>query len=171
MASRLQEFAELVHDELGDATVVAKHDRVALQQHQQRRRIVWLTEGGQTIPPAQRGATFSIDGVGQRIQICRMRVEHVDAHLFAEDRETTEHLLDNVIAAVCNVLKVVEIPSYTWESEDNAEAGRALRGAHCVLRINLHLFVPQEIKPLRLITGVEDVCGTLDDDGEVVPQE
>lgn len=168
MATRLREFAELVHVELADATVRAAHDAVGLQQHQPERRIVWLTQGGTTEPARQAGARV----VGNdRVRASRNRVEHVDAHVFAENRETTEMLLDNLIAAVGNTLNgVVEMPTYRWESEEPDEAGRARRTAHCVLRINLRLPVPDEIRPLHPITGVEDVCGTLDEGGEIVPQ-
>jgi hypothetical protein len=159
-----------VHVTLNDPTVKAYHDRVALQQHQQRRRVVWLTPGGTTEPPKQGGGRLPTDGTAFRVQACRVRVEQVHAHIFAETRELTEQLLDNLIAAVCSTLGVVEIPTYAWVTEERDQAGTVLRAAECILRINLRLPVPEQIKPLTPVIGVEDVCGTLDDDGNTVPQ-
>lgn len=176
MATRLKEVAVAVHELLNAALPEAEqvkdyHDQVALTQHQQRRRIVWLTQGGTTEPPKQGGGRLPSDASAYRIQACKTRVERVDAHLFAETRELTEQLLDQVIAALCTVLQVVEIPGYEWRTEEVGEAGRALRVACCVLRFLLRLPVPEEIKPLTPITGVEDVCGTLQPDGSIKPQE
>src|SRR5690348_8841841 len=123
MATRLREVAEDVHALLNAALtpedqVKDCHDRVALTQHQQQRRIVWLTEGGTTEPPKQAGGRRPTDGTEYRIVACRVRVERVEAHLFAESRERTEELLDAVIAALCQTLQVVEIPGYEWITEE-----------------------------------------------------
>jgi hypothetical protein len=168
--TRLEEFATDVHAVLGDDTVKPYFDATALQEHKQQRRIVWVTPGGTTEAPRQGGGRPPVDGTQFRIQACRMRVENVDAHVYAENRETTEVLLDNLIAAVCLTLAVVEIPTYTWETEEIGNAGRTLRIAHCILRIYLRLPVPDQIRPLLPITGIEDECGTLLPDGSIKPQ-
>lgn len=175
MTTRLEEIAVAVHQRLNaalppEAQIKAYHDRVALTAHQQRRRIVWLTEGGTTQPPRQGGGRPPTDGTPVRAQSCRMRVEEADAHIFAENRERTEELLDALIAAVCTVLAVVEIPTYRWVTEEVTQAGQALRVAYCVLRILIRLPVPEEIAALSPILGVDDICGTIQPDGSFKPQ-
>jgi hypothetical protein len=170
VATRLEEFATAVHAALGDPSVKAYFDATALQEHKQRRRIVWVTPGGTTETPRQSGGMPPSDGSKMRIQACRVRVENIDAHIYAENRETTEILLDNLIAAVCLTINPAEMPTYTWETETLDNAGRTLRIAHCILRIYLRLPVPDEIKQLFPIRGVEDECGTLQDDGSIKPQ-
>lgn len=171
MATRLSEFADLVHAALGDSTVTKRDDVGSLQQHDVRRRIVWLTQGGQVEQPRQAGGRPPTDGTAYRIQACKVRVEDVQAHLFAETRERTEQLLDSVIAAVCTVVQAaIEMPRYVWETQERENAGKVLRAEHCVLHIRLRLPVPEEIRPLGTFDSVDDVCGTLDEDGAIVPQ-
>lgn len=156
---------------LNDATVKKRDDVAALQQHDVRRRIVWLTQGGTVEQPRQAGGRTPSDGTAFRIVSCKDRVEEIEAHLFSESRETTEQLLDNVIAAVCIVARTaVEMPRYVWETQDRDNAGKVLRAEHCVLVIRLRMPVPEQIKPLGTFATVADVCGTLDEDGDVVPQ-
>lgn len=171
MATRLAEFATEVHALLNDATVKKCDDVASLQRHEVRRRITWLTPGGTTEPPRQAGGRAPSDGTAYRIQACRIRVEHIDAHIFAESREMTERLLDNVIAASCTVARVLEIPSYRWETEERENSGKVLRAHECILRINLRLPVPEQILPLVAITSQDHECGTLQDDGTIVSQD
>lgn len=170
MATRLSEFATLVHAQLADASVKKFDDIVALQKHTERRRVVWITPGGTTEPPPQAGGRSPADGTSFRVQACRTRVENVDVHIFAESRELTERLLDNLIAAICLVAKVVAIPTYRWETEERDQSGKVLRAHECVLRINLRFAVPDEVKPLTPVTAQEHLCGTLQEDGSITPQ-
>lgn len=174
MATRLEQLGAAVHERLAaampDAPVKDYYDRVALTMHQQRRRIVWITEGGTTEPPRQGGGRTPTDGSPSRAQACRIRVEAIDAYAFAENRERTEQLLDALIAAVCTVLQVVEIPTYRWTTEEVSQAGQTLRVAAVVLRINARLPVAEEIKPLSPILGADDLCGTIQPDGSFKPQ-
>lgn len=171
MATRLAEFADLVHAKLNDPTVKKLDDVEALQKHEERRRIVWVTPGGTVEQPRQAGGRMPTDGTQFRIQLCKVRVENVDAHIFAETRERTEQLLDNVIAALCITAESgIEMPTYTWVTQERDNAGKVLRAQYCVLRFRLRLPVPEQIKPLGTFNAVDDVCGMLDEDGNVVPQ-
>lgn len=173
--TRLEEVATAVHALLDEGAVEPNeigiaHDAVALQQHQKQRRIVWLTTGGAIEPPRQAGGRVPSDGTAARVRLCKVRVERVEAHIFAETRELTEILLDNVIAALTHVLELVEMPSYDWETEVTERAGKVLRSQHCVLHFLLRLPVPDQIRELRTVAGIEDVCGTLAEDGSITAQ-
>lgn len=174
MATRLADFATAVHAVLtaaGITDVEQVNDRESLQKHQAKRRIAWLTEGGTIEPPDQAGARVSSSNANQRVVACKIRVESVDAYIFGGTREATEELLDAVIAAAFQVGGArLQMPRYRWATQEEPRAGSTLRTQLCVLTMNLRLPVNAEISALTSITGIEDVCGTLDEDGNVIPQ-
>lgn len=170
LPTRLAELADRVHEELADPTVAKRDDVAALQQHDVLRRVVWLTEGGQIDATRQAGGALPDDGTQVRITACRIRGEEVQAHLYAEDRATTEQLLDNTIAAVCLALgPSATLQRYRWLTEERAESGRTRRSVKCILYLTMRLPVPELIEPLLPLPPAEVVCGLIDADGDFVP--
>lgn len=171
--SRLEELTIAIHDQLADSTVERMFGRNAKSKQTQARRIVWIPMGGQLIPPRQGGGRLPADGTQFRIQSCQDRQARFAAHIYARTYEEAEALLDRVIAAIMLV-----IPNVTWPApyedkthEDKNEAGVTRRTELIVLHVQTRLPVPDEVKPLRTITGTDHVCGTIQGDGTVKPQE
>lgn len=173
MATRLADFSTAVHARLtaaGITDVAKRDDREAIDKHDLKRRIVWITEGGTIEPPRQAGGR--LNGAGSsRVVACKMRVEEVDAYIFGGTREATEDLLDAVIAAAfIEGGAHLEMTRYRWLSQEDNRSGTMLRTQLCVLRMLLRLPVSEEITPLTALTGQDHECGTLDEDGDIVPQ-
>lgn len=174
MATRLATFATAVHALLtaaGITDVEQKDDREALAEHSVKRRIVWLTEGGTVEPPDQAGGRLNDANAAQRIVACKVRVESVDAYICGGTREATEDLLDAVISAAWRVGGPrLQMPRYRWATQEDTRSGRTLRTQLCILTLELRLPVSEQISALTTITAVDDVCGTLDANGNIIPQ-
>lgn len=173
MATRLATFAAEVHAYLvtQGVTITQRGEIEALQQHDELARIVWLTAGGTVGEPRQAGGASPTSGAANRNRACRTRIERCEAHMFAANREEAETLLDAVIAAIHELNEDTEFGGYVYpQEEDRAKSGRVLRAHEVVLVFNLRLPVSAEIAPLVTITGVTDVCGTIQADGTVRPQ-
>lgn len=174
MATRLATFAAEVHAYLvtQGVTITQRDEIEALQQHDKLARIVWLTAGGSVDAPRQAGGASPTSGAANRNRACRTRTERCEAHMFAADREEAETILDAVIAAIHELNADTEFGGYVYpQEEDRAKSGRVLRAHEVVLVFNLRLPVSAEIAPLVTITGVEDICGTIQPDGSIVPQD
>lgn len=164
--SRLERITREIHDKLNDPGIEYGFGRKSLTEHAERRRIIYVRDGGIVAPPKQ-----PIGDVDRyRIKICRSRVESVEAHVYGENDEDADDILDALIASVCAKIPDAKISKYDAISEEKSEAGHALRTYKYLLRFEMWLPVPSEIKELRTVTAVADVCGTLDANGEVVPQ-
>lgn len=170
LPTRLSALADEFHAKLNDPTVKKFDDVEALQKHEVRRRVVWTSPGGTTRPPKQAGGRLPADGSDARIVACRTREANVEAHIFADTLANTELLLDNLIAAICLTMRVVEIPGYSWETQERENSGRVLRSQYCILRVTIPLPVPEQITPLLAFEEIDDVCGTIQPDGSIVPQ-
>ena len=174
MATRLSTFAAEVHAYLAaqGVTVTQRDEIEALQQHDKLSRIVWLTAGGSVDSARQAGGAPPTSGAANRNRACRTRAERCEAHIFAADREEAEVLLDAVIAAIHELNADTEFGAYVYpQEEDRAKSGRVLRAHEVVLVFTLRLPVSAEIAPLVTITGASDICGTIQDDGTVRPQD
>jgi hypothetical protein len=174
MATRLSGFAAEVHAYLvtQGVTITQRDEIEALQQHDEKVRIVWLTPGGRVAVPRQAGGALPSSGAANRNRACRTREERVEVHIFGADREEAESLMDRVIAAIHELAPDTEFSDYVYPQEgQRAKSGRVLRAHECVLIFDLRLPVSAEIAPLRTITGVTDICGTIQPDGSIVPQD
>lgn len=174
MATRLSVFASEVHAYLvtKGVTITQRDEIEALQQHDKLARIVWITPGGTVVAPRRGGAEQPTSGAANRNRSCRTRDERVQAHIFARDRAEAETLLDAVIAAIHELAPDSEFGDYGYPQEaDRAKSGQTLRAHECVLLFKLRLPVSAEIAPLVTITAVEDVCGYIQPDGSIVPQD
>jgi hypothetical protein len=174
--TRLQELVTAIHATLNDASVAARVGRVYLDEHDQARRVVWVREGGDVEPPKQAGGRLvpgaTPDDPDFRVRACKIRVERVQAHIYAEEEDLAENLLDAIIAAVCLTVPTVRMTGYDWVTEEAEHAGRTLRTSKVVLKMQgFRLPVPDEIRQLEPVQAVDHVCGTLDANGDVVPQD
>lgn len=174
MATRLAAFAAEVHAYLAaqGVTITQRGEIEALQQHDKLARIVWLTTGGSVDSARQAGGAPPTSGAANRNRACRTRSERCEAHMFGADREEAEALLDAVIAAIHELNADTVFGGYVYPQEDDrAKSGRVLRAHEVVLVFNLRLPVSAEIAPLVTITGATDICGTIQADGSIVPQD
>lgn len=172
MPSRLEDITIEIHERLNDATLERRFGRKELQHHDQERRIVWVRVLSPIDTPKRAGATMVVGDPEHRVNVCQIRVETVEAHIFAETDELIDQLLDNVIAACWLTLQsvAVQFTNYSWVSQYENEAGETLRTEKVVLRLSFRLPVPEEIKQLTPITEISHVCGTLTNDGDFNPQ-
>lgn len=173
MATRLSLFAAEVHAYLvtQGVTVTQRDEIEALQQHDKLVRIVWVTPGGEVVVPRQAGGVSTGAGAS-RTRASRVREERVEAHLFARDRAEVETLLDALIAAIHEIAPDTDFDRYVYvQEEDRAKSGQVLRAHECVLLLKVRLPVSAEISPLTLIESVEDICGYIQPDGSIVPQD
>lgn len=160
MATRLSAFAAQVHARLEAAGVSVPQydDAEGLTKHSERTRIVWVTTGGTIEPPKQAGGRMPSNGSAERVRLCKVRVERVNVYILSDTRQTTEELLEDVIAAVYNIASVCEMPSYRWPTQVKDLSGDVLRAQACVLDFSLRLPVSDEIKPLTTVTGQTHTC-------------
>ena len=172
--SRLQDLTAAFHQRLNDATVAYVFGRADFDDHQQTRRIVWVREGSQLEPPYRAGGTFIDGNPAVRVRICADRIERVAAHIFAEDDEAADTLLDNLIAAVLLTIpaqhRQFPVLSYEWKTHEPREAGHTLRAEYVILHCAFRLPVPDEIKPLRELEDFTDECGSLQQDGSTTEE-
>lgn len=109
----------------------------ALNEHAQRRRIVWVAVGGQVVPPHPgRAGPVKVGEVSSTIAPYDRR-ESVDVHLYAETLDATDALLDAVVVALNRVLGTCR-PTYRWATQEADASGRQLRSHKVVLRLTLH---------------------------------
>lgn len=170
LKTRLEEQAELIHKEFA-TPIEMREGADALNLHDEKRRIVWVTPGGTIAAPPQAGGRMADDDDTVRIVACRLRSEDVDVHLFGSNRADAEQMLDATIAAIHKACgPSARITSYSYPNEEQDKTGVTRRTHKCVLKIQLRMPVPEEIAPLREITGADHECGTIQDDGSITPQ-
>jgi hypothetical protein len=121
-------------------------DAIALTRHQERRRVVWLSDTG-TVDPASRTGG-AIGNNGRRITLAATRHAEVQTFIYAETPELAEQLCDNVIVAISQVLEVPKFVGYEVLTQTEDHAGNIQRCECVLLRWRLPLPVPDEIIPL-----------------------
>lgn len=95
-------------------------------------------------------------------ELCKTNEANVIAFIYGGDDEATEVLLEQVVAAVCEVVGgKCEMPLWRWVTQEADQAGRILRTELIELNVTLRLPVASEIKPLRAIVSVDDTCGLM----------
>jgi hypothetical protein len=156
-------FAELI-DEVeaafraftSDTSVLFQRGKLALAEHEQQRRIVFVRPGGTVQPSTRAGSTVMVDGT--RARMIKRRAERVVAHLFAESEEAAEAMLDNLIAASELTLGTGFQPTqYEWITEDDASAH--LKYAEVIqLTAAWHKPVLDTPEPLTVIEGASESC-------------
>lgn len=169
--TRLGSLAERVHNQLADATVEELHGRASLKDHNGQRRIHWLAPTGILGAPSQAGGRFAEGETTQRKPAAKTREQDIECHIFAEDVETIETLLDNFVAAMHLAGVQFERGRYRSPTQEDATlAGLVNWTEWIILTFVVKWPVVAEIQPLRKVLSVQDVCGTIQSDGTVVPQ-
>ena len=162
MATRLHAFATAIHAALTAAGVTNVEMRVGRNEfsfHGAKRRICWIEPGGKLTPPLQAGGRqVSTD----RSPACKVREAEVRIYVFGGDATATEDLFEALVTAICNNGEArAEMPRYRWVTEEEQHGGNVNRTECVELTATLRLPVLSEIKPLRNIVSVDDVCGTI----------
>lgn len=170
MASRLEQLTLDIHETLNDATVEHRFGRKHLEHHDQERRIVWVRAPSRLEEPRQAAARKVVGTTEYRVTTCVDRMDAVEAHIWAEDDESIDQLLDNLVAAICLTQRFMAWGGYTYASQEPKEGGETARTEKIILRVSFRLPVPEEIKPLKVIIGLDHECGTLLPDGSTQPE-
>lgn len=159
MSTRLERIAKKIHEALPPgANVVAKFGKRALKTHDKPRRIVWISPGGDINPAKRTNGTLTNEaGKPERISIIADRYELIEAHLFAEDADRLEALLDGVIAAIHNTLgPVAPYPwKYGWSEESQDGGQQANVRPKIVLFFTAQMPVSEQALGLRTIVSIQ----------------
>lgn len=165
MATRLQTFVTAVAAELvtaGITDVEHRVSRTALSLHGVKRRVVWMSPGGKLVPPDQAGGRTPGSGAAERSPACKTNDAEVHAYIYGGNGEATEQLFEAVVSAACKVgAPRIEMPRYDWVTQEEERAGNALRTECIRVVMTMHWPILEEIKALREVLSVDDVCGTL----------
>lgn len=158
MATKFEQIVEAIHAELNDPTVLRQTGRLAVKENQQLRRVVWIREPSDITPPRNVGGKLA---GGVRYRQVYTREERVEAHVYAEDEDTIELLLDNLLGA----MHVVGGPSiqpskYAWETERAEGAAHLTSQPKIQLELTFMIPVFDERRPLTPLTK-QGVVGTL----------
>lgn len=160
MATKFELIVDAIHAQLADPTVLRQTGRLSIRENAPTRRIVWVREPGEVTPPRNIGGKLS---GGVRYRQVYTREELVEAHLYAENEETIELLLDGLLAAIHLVGGPSIKPSrYEWETE--TERGAAHLSSQPKIRLELTFMIPvfDERLPLTPLTkqGIAGVMFT-----------
>jgi hypothetical protein len=168
--SRLEMLTLAIHARLGDDSVVRLFGRAAMSEHAELRRVVWIPMPSQIDDAHQAGGRLVAGQPDRRVVSRRVRVAHVEAYGYAEDDETTDALLDDLIAAIDLTAPQTRFIGYDYPQHHENVDGATLRSSCFVLRMSFRFPVPEEISALKPIASATDVCGTTQPDGTVTPQ-
>lgn len=168
--SRLERAVDAVEAELDDGSVVFLVGRAHKLVHGPARRVIWIPVPSPIQFPKQAGGRLPDEDPTIRARVARERIETVEIHIYAEDRGTTDRLLDNLIAAILLSIPRAQLQTYSWVSEEEQEAGDTNYVELIVMRCAFPLPVLDEVLPLKAIATITDVCGTTQADGTVTPQ-
>ncbi len=155
MSTRLERIAAKIHTALPPgANIVPKFGKRALKNFDKPRRIVWISPGGDINPAKRTNGTLTNEaGKPERISIIADRYESIEAHLFAEDAERLEVLLDAVVAAIHNQLgPSAPFPwKYGWGEESQDGGQQANIRPKIVLSFQAQMPVSEQALGLRTI--------------------
>ena len=150
--SRLEDLSDAVHTLLDDSTVEQVVGRRKDGRHGKRRRIHWYSAGGIVQKNSRSGGT--VDGVEKSVVVWE-RLERVSCLVFAENVDTLDVLLDNLIAAIDNTAPngSAIFDGYTWDYDEVAQ-----RIPSSELQFEIKWPVRDEQKALTVITAEENTC-------------
>jgi len=158
----LATFATNVHTRLADPSVAMRLERKALEEHNQVRRVVWLSKGGTLEQPSKQGGQLSGNvNNGQRAVIAAVRNETVHAYIYAETTDTLETLFHNVVAAIMLELGGRRrAGAYEFPTQRDGQAHNQ-RNECVVVQFTLSINIPEEIAQLVELDTLSHTC-TLD---------
>lgn len=152
--SRLSDLADAVHVTLDDSSVKKVIGKVNDGKHGPRRRIHWYHTGGVVQTVSQAGGRLTESDTVREPAVWE-RLGAIDCLVFAENDETAETLLDNLIVAISqtapNGSAIFE--DYVWQHDEIAQ-----REPLATLRVLIKWPVVDEISPLTEITDEEHSC-------------
>jgi hypothetical protein len=152
--SRLQTFAGEVAAILDDSTVLMVYEKKEDGTNRRRRKVKWYHSGGRLERVSQAGGRLS-DSNGNRTVAVWQRVADIEAKVSAENVDTLETLMDNLVSA-CEQARPngsVEMERYDWVY---SEIGQ--RTPEATIFMSLILPIADEIKALTEITDEEENC-------------
>ena len=145
-------FTTLVDDieqEFGDASVSFVVGNDNRRKRGPRRRIHWYRVGGPIGTNSRAGGAL----VGtKRVNCAWERRGIIEAHIFSENDDTTEAMLNNLIASVYRTLNTgFDFLDYSWEDDHVNQ-----RGPYVIMRFQVVTPVPNENSDLVTITDEEN---------------
>lgn len=152
--SRLSRLSESVHAELDDSTVERVLERRREHRNGKRRRVQWYSDGGRIDKPSQAGGRETENGtVRQPAEWSRF--ERVTCHIMAENVDTLDTLLDNMIVAIDHTAPngSVIFDGYSWDYDDVAQRIPATE-----LVFEIQWPVSDAYRGLVVITDAEETC-------------
>jgi hypothetical protein len=155
-SERIKRIAARIHEAAPELQRIdPEFGMKALQSHGAKKRVVWVTPGG-SIGPASRtnGTVTDENGTQQRVSIFAYRVEDVVVHIFAENGEDAEAILDTLAAAIQNVVGVNNAPfpwNYNWAGD--ASDGTIARMPKVALSLTMKLPLSNQSLGLRRVAG------------------
>jgi hypothetical protein len=154
MTTRLKKIALDCKALLDASSCTVEHhfDALALDEHQGRRRVVWLSDHGDVRPPGNIGGKLATNG--RRVTAAATRDAEVQVFIYGETPEVAEQLCDNVIVAVAQVLENVKWRGYDVIGQQEKQVGHVVRVECYLLKFLLPLPVPNEITPLPTVDYV-----------------
>lgn len=159
--SQFRDVAAAVETQLNDDSVKFQYGRDELAKHEQKRRIVWVRKLGVFEAPKNQGGK-SVNGSGgveQRIRIAFMKVEEVEAHIYAENEDSCEVLFDAVLAAIKRVgVWILQPVRYEWQTELDGISASRQRQPKIMLVLQSRILVADEESTLVVITDIQHSC-------------
>lgn len=158
--TRLGNAVVAIRETLADDTVAHLVGEKHLGAHQQARCVVWAIRPSRiTRPERTTGGAFASGAEAERTTATRVRLEFVQAYLYAEDSTAVELLLDNLLAAIDNTFgSEAEPDEYEWITQQPGSAGHMNRGELIRLDVTFRWLVLKEISPLAIMTSLEHGC-------------
>lgn len=152
--SRFSDFIDSIEVELNDSSVkFVKNLPDRKGQHGQRRRIHFYKTGGSIEKASQAGGRI-VDGTSREPAVY-FRHETIEAVVFAEDDDSLDTLVDNLLVAIDRVSPNggVLFNDYDFNYDQYSK-----RIPITTLNFNVKLPVIDEIKPLTIILDEEHFC-------------
>lgn len=146
--SRFTDLIDTFETEFNDSSVTFVVGNENKRRRGSRRRIHFYRTGGPIVTHSRTGGTK----VGiERVTCSFERRGVIEAHIFAESDDTSETILDNLIATIYRTLELgFEFLGYDWDDDQVNQ-----RGPYIILRFSVAHPVPNENSELVTLTGEE----------------
>lgn len=156
MASRISQLLSAFGSALGDASVTLLESRNALAETGKIPRVTHVPLGGDVLPPDMvgEGKIIATDGTQVRDRIIAVRSFNLAMYCQGVNKEVTEQLLHNAIAAwyfACS--GSVSFSQEVWTDQQEGADDKVRRGHVVSLIVNLMIPVYATAKPLVRLTG------------------
>lgn len=153
--SRFSDFVDKIENELNDSSVkFVKSSPDRAGQHGPRRRIHFYLSGGDIEKTSQAGGRI-VDGYQVRAPVVYERLERIEIVVFAENQDTLDVLIDNLINAIDHSSPNggVLFSSYEYDYDQYSKRIPIIR-----MVVEVKLPVTDEQKDLVIITDESHIC-------------